>query len=280
MLPISIIIPCYNSAPTLARALESAIAQREAAQILVIDDGSTDKSAEIVFRHARLDTRVHLLQMPTNSGAASARNWGALHASAPVLAFLDADDEYLPGALAAASAWLEKSPQEAVVRLDVDFAGFPESVLAHPDFATKAAALSNTVPSSLVIRRSAYLALGGFPMDDFFRQYGGEDGALAWALHETFGQHRLDDQKRVRMHYHEGIHAERFFRIQTGLDTPDPGDNAAVIQFSRQFVNQAIAVVKQWRGLNVNAALDQDGGPSSYEALTEIVIPAASDDAG
>ena len=226
MLPISIIIPCYNSAPTLARALVSAIAQREAAQILVVDDGSTDKSAEIVFRHARLDTRVHLLQMPTNSGAASARNWGALHASAPVLAFLDADDEYLPGALAAASAWLEKSPQEAVVRLDVEFAGFPESVLAHPDFATKAAALSNTVPSSLVIRRCAYLALGGFPMDDFFRQYGGEDGALAWALHETFGQHRLDDQKRVRMHYHEGIHAERFFRIQTGLDTPDPGDNA------------------------------------------------------
>jgi len=284
MLPISIIVPCYNSAPTLARALDSCIAQREAAQILVVDDGSTDNPAEIVFRYARHDTRVHLLQMPANSGAASARNWGALHASAPVLAFLDADDEYLPGALAAASAWLEQSAQEAVVRLDVEFAGFPESVLSHPDFATKAAALSNTVPSSLVIRRCAFLALGGFPMDDFFRQYGGEDGALAWALHETFGQHRLDDEKRVRMHYHEGIHAERFFRIQTGLDTPDPGDNAAVIQFSRQFLKQAIGVVRQLRGLNVGAALDQAGSQSEsesgYQTITEIVIPAASEDAG
>ncbi|WP_233865147.1 glycosyltransferase family 2 protein [Paraburkholderia adhaesiva] len=284
MLPISIIIPCYNSAPTLPRALDSAIAQREAAQILVVDDGSTDKTAEIVFRYARLDARVHLLQMASNSGAASARNWGALHATAPVVAFLDADDEYLPGALTAASAWLEKSPHDAVVRLDVEFFGFPESVLAHPDFAQKAAALSNTVPSSLVIRRCAFLALGGFPMDDFFRQYGGEDGALAWALHETFGQHRLDDAKRVRMHYHTGIHAERFFRIQTGLDTPDPGDNAAVIQFSRQFLDQAIGVVKQLRGLNVGAALDQAGrlsaGESAYEPVTDIVIPAISDDAG
>jgi glycosyltransferase involved in cell wall biosynthesis len=280
MLPISIIIPCYNSAPTLPRALASAIAQREAAQILVVDDGSTDNSAEIVFRYARLDARVNLLQMPTNSGPAAARNWGALHASAPVLAFLDADDEYFPGALSAASAWLEQHPREAVIRLDVEFTGFPESLLAHPDFPAKAAALSNTVPSSLVIRRFAFLALGGFPMDDFFRQYGGEDGALSWALRETFGQRRLDDAKRVHMHYHVGIHAERFFRIQTGLDTPDPGDNAAVIQFSRQFLEQAIGVVRQLRGLNVGEGLDPAGSQPGYQASTAIVIPAASEDAG
>ncbi|WP_296662938.1 glycosyltransferase family A protein [Paraburkholderia sp.] len=256
MLPISIIVPCYNSAPTLARALDSCIAQREAVQILVVDDGSTDASAEIVFGYARHDTRVHLLQMPMNSGAARARNWGALHATAAVLAFLDADDEYMPGALADAGAWLDQHPQEAAIRLDVEFAGFPESVLAHPDFPMHAATLSNTVPSSLVIRRSAFLALGGFPIDDFFRQYGGEDGALSWALRETFGQRRLEDAKRVRMHYHYNIHAERFFRIQAGLQTPDPGDSAAVVQCSRQFLDNALAAVKQLRALNVSEAVN------------------------
>lgn len=254
MLPISIIVPCYNSAPTLSRALDSCIAQREAAQILVVDDGSTDPSAEIVFRYARHDARVQLLQMPMNGGPARARNWGALHAGAPVLAFLDADDEYLPGALAAAAAFLEQFPQEAAIRLDVEFAGFPQTLLAHPDFAEHAATLSNTVPSSLVIRRCAYLALGGFPMDDFFRQYGGEDGALSWALREIFGQRRLEDAKRVRMHYHDGIHAERFFRIQTGLHTPEPGDTAAIVQCSRQFLDRALEAVKALRGLDLGEA--------------------------
>jgi glycosyltransferase involved in cell wall biosynthesis len=255
MPPISIVIPCYNAAATLARALDSCIAQREAVQIVVVDDGSTDASAQIVFGYARQDARVHLLQMPMNGGAARARNWGALHARAPVLAFLDADDEYLPGALADALAWLAQHPQEAVIRLDVEFAGFPASLLAHPQFAELADVLSNTVPSSLVVRRAAYLALGGFPMDDFFRQNGGEDGALAWALREIFGQHRLTDAKRVRMHYHEGIHAERFFRIQAGLHTPDPGDTAAAIQCSRQFLEHAAEAVKQLRRLNVSEAV-------------------------
>ncbi len=254
MLPISVIVPCYNGAQTLARALDSCMAQREAAQILVVDDASTDASADIVFGYARHDARVQLLQMPMNGGPARARNWGALHASAPVLAFLDADDEYLPGALAGAAAHLAQFPQEAAVRLDVEFVGFPEALVAHPDFASHAAALSNTVPSSLVIRRPVYLALGGFPMDDFFRQYGGEDGALSWALREIFGQRRLEDARRVRMHHHEGIHAERYFRIQLGLHTPDPGDVAAILQGSQQYLEQAIAAVKALNGLNLGPA--------------------------
>jgi glycosyltransferase involved in cell wall biosynthesis len=104
MLPISIIIPCYNAAATLARMLDSCVTQPEAGQIIVVDDGSTDDSIGIVRRYRERDARIGLLQMPVNGGAAWARNWAAMHATQPLLAFIDADDEYFPGALAAARA--------------------------------------------------------------------------------------------------------------------------------------------------------------------------------
>jgi glycosyltransferase involved in cell wall biosynthesis len=174
MLPISIIIPCYNAAATLARTLDSCVIQPEAAQIIVVDDGSTDHSIEIVRYYGARDQRIGLLQMPVNGGAARARNWAALHATQPLLAFIDADDEYFPGALAAASGYLEQNPAEASIRLDVEYAGFPAEIAGHPDFEEHAATLSNTVPSSLIIRRPVYAALGGFPMDAFFRRNGGD----------------------------------------------------------------------------------------------------------
>nr|WKF57661.1 Putative glycosyltransferase EpsE [Paraburkholderia busanensis] len=247
MTPVSIIIPCYNSAATLARALTSCLTQPDAAQILVVDDGSTDASAEMADYCATLDPRVNVLRMPVNGGAARARNWGALHAAHDLLAFLDADDEYLPDALAAATAFLARHPAALSVRLDVDYAGFPADLTAHPDFAAHAATLSNTVPSSLIIYRAAYAALGGFPMDPAFRRIGGEDGAFSWALRETFGNPRLDDVKRVRMHYHPGIHAERYFRIALGLQQPDADDVAEAFHYSGRFLHSARAGIAQLR---------------------------------
>jgi glycosyltransferase involved in cell wall biosynthesis len=98
MLPISVIIPCYNAEQTLARTLDSCIAQPEAAQILVVDDGSRDASPDIAAQYAQTHPQIELLRMPQNGGAARARNWGAMHALHPLLAFIDADDEYMPHA--------------------------------------------------------------------------------------------------------------------------------------------------------------------------------------
>lgn len=255
MTPISIIIPCYNGAATLARALQSCLIQPEAAQIIVVDDGSTDTSIDVVAHYGHLDPRVCLLQMPYNGGPARARNWGAMHAAHGLLAFLDADDEYLPGALAAASAFFMQNPSEVSVRLDVEYADFPADILCHADFDRHAATLSNTVPSSLIIRRAVYAALGGFPMDDAFRRIGGEDGAFSWALREIFGNRRLGDAKRVRMHYHAGIHAERYFRVALGMQTPDPADTADAFRFSRQFLDTARTGIAQLRAAGVAAEL-------------------------
>ncbi|HEX7931706.1 MAG TPA: glycosyltransferase family 2 protein [Paraburkholderia sp.] len=253
MTPISIVIPCYNAAATLARALESCRLQAEAAQIIVVDDASTDASAELVLGYARVDPRIRLLRMPFNGGAARARNWGAMHAPHDLLAFLDADDEYLPGALSAASGFLARHPKQVSVRLDVEYVNFPADITGHADFALHAATLSNTVPSSLVMRRAVYAALGGFPMDDAFRRIGGEDGAFSWALRELFGNPRLHDAQRVRMHYHAGIHAERYFRIALGWQTPSSADVADAFRFSRQFVDAARANIAQLRTADMPA---------------------------
>ena len=253
MLPISIIIPCYNAAATLARTLESCVMQPEVAQIIVVDDGSSDDSIEIVRRYGERDARIGLLRMPANGGAARARNWAAMHAAQPLLAFIDADDEYFPGALAAASGFLEHHPTEASIRLDVEYVGFPAQIVGHPQFETHAATLSNTVPSSLVIRRPVYAAFGGFPMDDFFRRNGGEDGAFSWALRDLFGNRRLNDAKRVRMHYHPRIHAERYFRICFRMQTPVQADVEESFRLSGQFLEAARAGIAQLRTLSTSA---------------------------
>jgi glycosyltransferase involved in cell wall biosynthesis len=143
MLPVSIIIPCYNAAATLARTLDSCVIQPEAAQIIVVDDGSTDGSIGIVRRYGERDARIGLLQMPVNGGAARARNWGAMHATQPLLAFIDADDEYAPGALSVASGFLQQVPSAASIRLDVEYTGFPAEISEHPLFEECCAALSN-----------------------------------------------------------------------------------------------------------------------------------------
>jgi len=251
MLPISVIIPCYNAESTLARTLDSCIAQPEAARIIVIDDGSNDASPHIVAQYARQYPQIALLRMPQNGGASRARNWGAMHATHPLLAFIDADDEYLPGALAAASAFFEQHPAQPSIRFDVEFSGFPDDITAHPQFEAHAATLSNTVPSSLVIRRSVYAALGGFPPDDVFRRYGGEDGALSLALVNIFGNPRLDDRKRVRMHYHPKIHAERYFRIAMGMIDAPQDMVTSTRDASWNYVRGAWAAISEIRGLEL-----------------------------
>ncbi|WP_109483002.1 glycosyltransferase family 2 protein [Paraburkholderia sp. C35] len=248
MQTLTVIIPCYNAAGTLARTLDSVVVQPEAAQILVVDDGSQDASPDIAEQYARQYPQIELLRMPQNGGAARARNWGAMHARHPLLAFIDADDEYLPGALAVAAAFLQAHPGQVAVRFDVEFCGFPDDITHHHQFDAFAATLSNTVPSSLVIRRSIYTTFGGFPLDDVFRRYGGEDGAFSLALLNIFGNPRLDDRKRVRMHYHPKIHAERYFRISMGmLDASDELVNSTR-EASWRFVRAAYEAVKEVRG--------------------------------
>jgi glycosyltransferase involved in cell wall biosynthesis len=93
---VSVIIPAHNAAATIARAIRSVQAQMPPPdEILVVDDASIDTTAALA---EQLGARV--IRLPARAGAAAARNAGIAAATGPVIAFQDADDEWLPDKLA------------------------------------------------------------------------------------------------------------------------------------------------------------------------------------
>ena len=93
----SVVIPVFNSASTLARAVRSALAQTETAiEIIVIDDGSQDDSHAVACTLAAEDPRVRVLRMDSNGGKPRAMNHAIASARGRWIAVLDADDWYDP----------------------------------------------------------------------------------------------------------------------------------------------------------------------------------------
>ena len=95
---VSVIIPLYNQARFVKRAVESALSQPETAEVLVIDDGSDDDGATLIQNTFGNDPQVKCLLHSNGGrlGAGAARNLGIKNATQPFLAFLDADDFMLP----------------------------------------------------------------------------------------------------------------------------------------------------------------------------------------
>ena len=109
----SAVITMYNKERWIDRAIASVLAQSEGRfELIVVDDGSTDRGAEVVrgFR----DPRVRLLQQ-RNAGPSAARNAGIRAARGSYLAFLDADDEWLPWHLSSALAGFASFPGAVLV---------------------------------------------------------------------------------------------------------------------------------------------------------------------
>lgn len=95
---ISVVIPLYNKELSIQRAINSVLNQTEQDfEIIVVNDGSTDKSAELVANFT-VDSRIRLFHQE-NLGVSVARNRGVAEARSDFIAFLDADDEWLPGFL-------------------------------------------------------------------------------------------------------------------------------------------------------------------------------------
>lgn len=94
---VSVIIPVFNSAATLRRAALSVIAQTfQDWELLIIDDGSTDGSAEVAQAVAAIEPRARAIVLPANIGKPRVMNTGAAEAAGEWIALLDADDEYDP----------------------------------------------------------------------------------------------------------------------------------------------------------------------------------------
>lgn len=95
---VSVVIPARDAAPSIERALASILAQDyRPLEVIVVDDGSRDQTAALVARFA--DPAVRLIRQPQSHGAAAARNRGVAASHGEIVAFQDADDEWLPGKL-------------------------------------------------------------------------------------------------------------------------------------------------------------------------------------
>ncbi|MFT3729328.1 MAG: glycosyltransferase family 2 protein [Terricaulis sp.] len=98
---IAVVIAAYNAERTLDRAVASALAQTETAEVCVVDDASTDATAALTESWAERDGRVTLVRQPKNGGPSPARNAAIAATHAPWIAILDADDYLQPGRFAA-----------------------------------------------------------------------------------------------------------------------------------------------------------------------------------
>jgi glycosyltransferase involved in cell wall biosynthesis len=110
-------MPAFNAAATVGDAVASVLAQsRPDLELLVVDDGSTDDTRDVVERLAR-DTRVRLLPQE-NQGAAAARNAGVERARGRFIGFIDSDDLWLPRYLEEMGAALERRPEAGLAYTD------------------------------------------------------------------------------------------------------------------------------------------------------------------
>ena len=113
----SIVIPCFNSERWLREAISSALSQTlRPSEIVIVDDGSTDNTAQIAAHFAQAHPQLIRIVRQPNRGACAARTAGLEAARSPYIAFVDADDRLLPDAIAIFSKAFEKGAQIAYGR--------------------------------------------------------------------------------------------------------------------------------------------------------------------
>jgi len=181
---VSVLMPCKDASDTLEEALDSVLSQRDVAlEVLVVDDGSRDGSAELAGRVAARHRAVRVLGSPGH-GLVAALNHGLGACTAALLARMDADDVCLPDRLAVQRDALARDPTLQVLGSRVE--AFPEAAVAGglarylawqnalltPE--AHAAQLFVEAPlchPSVMLRREALLALGGYRDGPFAEDY-------------------------------------------------------------------------------------------------------------
>ena len=112
---ISVVVPAFNAAVTIASALDSALVPSSIpVEVVVVDDASSDETSDVVGQIARRDPRVRLLRLPENRGPSYARNRGAELARYEWIGLLDADDRWTPGRLERLAGVVESTGAEVV----------------------------------------------------------------------------------------------------------------------------------------------------------------------
>lgn len=176
---VSVVLPVFNCEEFVAAAVESALVQTGVEfEVVVVDDGSTDGTAEVLARYAD-DTRLRVVRLPQNLGLTPALNRGVQEARGELIARLDADDLALPGRLAAQAEVFAADPAVVFTACAYDRVlpsgdlvrrGVPPAT--HGALAMAGWSGNRLCHSAVMFRRSVVLELGGYraewyPVEDF-----------------------------------------------------------------------------------------------------------------
>ena len=163
---VSVVIPVYNREKFIADALQSIFDQDyEPFEIIVVDDGSTDRTAEIAlsFKKVRYFYELH----HGVTGAAAARNRGLQETKGDLISFLDSDDMWLPEKTRLQVNYLQKNPDKDFVLCR--FSNFIEKGAATPAWLEQRIKrnvaddhIASFIPSTLMARRSVFEKVGNF----------------------------------------------------------------------------------------------------------------------
>jgi glycosyltransferase involved in cell wall biosynthesis len=178
MLEFSVVIPLYNRDTYIRRAVDSVLSQTvKTFELIVVDDGSTDRSAQIVKEYS--DRRIRIVKQQ-NSGVSAARNRGISEAKADYIAFLDADDEWKPDFLETISQLIKEYPDAGTYCTALEKIGLNGKPMKRvidgipsgdwhgiiPNYLKSASSMSvsPTHSSALCVPKSAFDHVGGFPV--------------------------------------------------------------------------------------------------------------------
>lgn len=212
---VSVIIPAYNAAPFISQAIESALAQTGVAvEVIVVDDGSVDQTPA---KLAAFGAQIRVIRQ-ANAGIGLARNRGAAMARGTWLAFLDADDEWLPAKLSRQLAQIGTAELGYTDRWNFgERQGLPErlsqSMSLYQGDVFEPLLLGNCLTiSSVIIKRHRFEALGGF--DPAMR--GNEDWDLYLRHCGMGGQIALCAEPLTRYRIHGGSLSRNARLMQEG----------------------------------------------------------------
>jgi hypothetical protein len=167
---VSVIIPAYNAAAFLQETIESVLSQTFTDwELLVVDDGSTDQTPDIVQHYQKVDSRIQLIRQ-ANQGVSATRNSGVANSQGDYIAFLDADDQWLPQKLSAHLAHLAAKPEVGVSfgRVEIFNSTRPAQYqvssarLTHLQPELFLSENPTTTTSNWFIRRAVWDQVGGF----------------------------------------------------------------------------------------------------------------------
>lgn len=161
------VIPLFNKRQSILRAVDSVLAQSyEDFELIVVDDGSTDGGADLI--RGLNNTRIRII-VQENQGVSCARNNGVANADSDWIAFLDADDEYLPDFLKETTALIKKYPDDflAFVGSDYDSGNTTKKVVAtqtgiYDYYSLFRNQRSPVCSSSVLVNKCSFEKVGGY----------------------------------------------------------------------------------------------------------------------